>query len=265
MAQKLPKVLSIAGSDGSGGAGIQADLKTFSALGCYGMTVLTALTVQNTLGVKQVYEIPEKCVGEQLEAILEDIGTDSIKIGMLHRPEVIDAIVEVLRRFPARPIVVDPVMVSKSGTVLLSQEAQMRMREKLLPLTTLLTPNVPEASALLQRVISTKEQMQQAAIDLFQWGVGAVLIKGGHLEGVMAEDLLCLGKDQFYWFSDRKIESKNTHGTGCTLSSAIAAYVAKGLSLQESVQKAKSYVTACIARSVDISVGHGHGPLIHTC
>jgi hydroxymethylpyrimidine/phosphomethylpyrimidine kinase len=262
---RLHIALTIAGFDGSGGAGIQADLKTFSALGCYGASVLTALPIQNTTGIKSVYEIPQQCIEEQLHSILEDIEIDAIKIGMLHRPEVIDTLTDILKEYSCKKVVLDPVLMAKNGFPLLTVEAVDAMKKKLFPMITLLTPNLPEASALLQREVRTVDQMKQAAFDLANMGPQAIVIKGGHLEEEICKDCLVVRhpQPQTYWFSSPRVETKNTHGTGCTFSAAITAYLAKGLTIPEAVEKAKTYLSHCIEAGSQFKVGNGNGPLHH--
>ena len=217
------KALTIAGFDGSGGAGIQADLKTFSALKCYGTSVLTALPVQNTCGVRSIYDISTRCIEEQIKAILEDIQIDAIKIGMLHRRAIIHVVAELLSNYRSIPIVLDPVMVAKSGDSLLLTDAIAEMKERLFPLVTILTPNLLEASKLLGWKIETGAQMEEGALELLTMGPKAVVIKGGHLPG-NCDDCLCLKNGGIHWFSAPRIHTKNTHGTGCTFSAAIAAF-----------------------------------------
>lgn len=262
--QKLYKVLTIAGFDGSGGAGIQADLKTFSALGCYGATALTALPVQNTMGVRSIYEIDTVCLEEQIKAILEDIPMNAIKIGMLHRQEIIESVANILNHYKATNIVLDPVMVAKSGDKLLTPKAISSMKEKLLPISTVLTPNLLEASELLGREIRDKAQMEKAALDLVQMGPQAVVVKGGHLSGD-CDDCLCLKNPnlEIYWFSTPRIQTQNTHGTGCTFSAAIAAFLARGFTILESVTQAKKYLTGAIDAGKELKIGHGNGPVHH--
>jgi hydroxymethylpyrimidine/phosphomethylpyrimidine kinase len=257
--------LTIAGFDGSGGAGIQADLKTFSALGCYGMSVLTALPVQNTMGVQSVYSIPDKCIEEQLKAILDDFEIDALKIGMLHRPEVIHIVAKALEQYPNLKIVLDPVMIAKSGNSLLAPDAIKTLKEELLPLVTLITPNLPETSVLLQRDVSTKADMEQAAFDLTQMGPKSVVIKGGHLTEGECDDCLCICNSvpEFFWYSSPRIETKNTHGTGCTFSAAVTAYFAKGINVIEAVDMAKRYIFRCIEAGAGFTMGHGKGPVHH--
>ncbi|GAB3569188.1 bifunctional hydroxymethylpyrimidine kinase/phosphomethylpyrimidine kinase [Spirosoma luteolum] len=257
------RVLTIAGSDSSGGAGIQADLKTVSALGCYGMSVLTALTAQNTTHVTAIHPVPPAFITEQLRAVLSDVGTDAVKIGMLHSPEVIDAVAESLRLFGVTNIVLDPVMVAKSGDKLLQDEAISALKSQLLPLATVITPNLPEASVLLGRSVETLPDMEQAATDLAGLTPGAVLLKGGHLPAADSTDLLRLASGEVHRFSIPRIDTPNTHGTGCTLSSAIAAGLARGLALPEAVQAAKTYLTGALRAGAGYALGHGHGPVHH--
>ena len=262
--QQPYKVLSIAGFDGSGGAGIQADLKTFSALGCYGTTVLTALPVQNTMGVRSIYAIETVCVEEQIKAILDDMSMDAIKIGMLHRKEIIDAVATALNNYQTKNIVLDPVMVAKSGDMLLMPNAISSMKEKLFPITTVLTPNLLEASELLGREVKEIDQMEKAALELVQMGPEAVVVKGGHLNGDCA-DCLCIKSPhlEMHWLSSPRIHTKNTHGTGCTFSAAIAAFLARGFTIFDSVKYAKEYLTQAIESGKELKIGQGNGPVHH--
>lgn len=264
--QELPlyKTLSIAGFDGSGGAGIQADIKTFSALGCYAASALTSLPVQNTMGVRSVFDIPTRCVEEQIRAILEDISIDAVKIGVLHRHAIIESVGKILREFNIKNIVVDPVMVAKRGETLLIADSIAAMKEHIFPITTVLTPNLMEASALLGRDIMEKHQMQQAAVDLLAIGPQAVVVKGGHLKGD-CDDCLAIqvGKEKIHWFENPRIQSQNTHGTGCTFSSAVTAYLARGNTVPEAVNKAKKYLTQAIEAGANIEIGGGNGPVHH--
>jgi hydroxymethylpyrimidine/phosphomethylpyrimidine kinase len=262
--QHIYKALTIAGFDGSGGAGMQADLKTFSALGCYAATALTALPVQNTMGVKSVYEIGVTCLEEQIKAILEDIPMDAIKIGMLHRHEIIESVASLLKQYCATNVVLDPVMVAKSGDRLLKPQAILSMKKCLLPLTTVLTPNLPEASELLERNIHDKNQMEKAAIELVQMGPKAVVLKGGHLNGD-CDDCLCINSKnpEIHWLSSYRIHTRNTHGTGCTFSAAIAAFLARGFTILDSVRLAKAYLTQAIDAGKELKIGRGHGPVHH--
>jgi len=254
------KSLSIAGFDGSGGAGIQADLKTFSALGCYGMTVLTALPVQNTCGVFSCYPLPLSAIAEQLEAIFTDIRPDSIKIGMLYSAEIISLVADFLAKNGTDiPIVLDPVMMAKGGGALLQPQAIHVLKEKLIPLSTVITPNLPEADLLLAK---QGLSMSETAAELLKLGSPYVLLKAGHADGVDANDLLTDGQHET-WLESPRIISKNTHGTGCTLSAAIAANLARGLSMEQACHEAKDYVFQAIKSAADHSVGHGHGPVHH--
>lgn len=256
--------LSIAGFDGSGGAGIQADLKVFSAFGCYGMTVLTALPVQNTMGVRGVYEIPLQSITDQLAAIFDDIRPDAIKIGMLFNAAIIHRVVEFLKaNAKAIPVVIDPVMLAKSGDALLLPEAVASLRDELLPLATVVTPNLPEAMELTGIKVNTIDEMPEVAKKLISFGPRAVLLKGGHLSGGESDDLYRDHTGKAFWMSSPRIKTKNTHGTGCTLSAAIASCLALGMPLEEACRTAKHYLNGAIAAAAKESVGHGHGPLHH--
>ena len=255
------KCLSIAGFDGSGGAGIQADLKTFSALGCYGMTVLTALPVQNTCGVRNCYNIPISCIQEQLQAIFDDIVPDSIKIGMLFSSEIIELIAKFLSKNAKDiPITLDPVMVAKSGDTLLLPDAIQSLCDALIPLSTIITPNIPEAQALTKTEVYDIDEL---AIKLLKLGSKSVLLKGGHGNNKDSNDLYLDQNGSKIWFNGQRINSKHTHGTGCTLSAAICAYLAHGLSIPKACQYSKSYLHKAIQASKDCSIGHGHGPVHH--
>ncbi|GAB3892386.1 bifunctional hydroxymethylpyrimidine kinase/phosphomethylpyrimidine kinase [Spirosoma agri] len=257
------RVLTIAGSDSGGGAGIQADLKTVSALGCYGMSVITALTAQNTTAVTGIMPVPPAFIAEQMNAVLSDIGTDAVKIGMLHSPEVIVQVARTLVEFGITTIVLDPVMVAKSGDKLLQDEAIDALKRYLLPLASVLTPNLPEASVLLGRPVETAADMQEAAADLAKLCPGAILVKGGHLATVDSTDLLYISEREQHSFSTVRIATANSHGTGCTLSSAIAAGLAKGLSIVGAVVEAKTYLTEALRAGSGYKVGQGHGPVHH--
>lgn len=258
--------LTIAGSDSGGGAGIQADLKTFSALGAYGASVITALTAQNTHEVRAILDVPPMFIADQLNTVLDDLQVDAIKIGMLSRPEIIATIAKVLRERAPANIVLDPVMVAKSGDKLLADDAVEALRSELLPLATLVTPNLPEAAVLLGTNEADSEQaMREQARALLQLGPQAVLIKGGHLQdasGDSSADLL-LDATHEHWLPARRIVTRNTHGTGCTLSSAITAGLARGLALEVAVEQAKVFVTEAIAAADRLQVGRGHGPTHH--
>jgi len=260
----MRKVLSIAGSDSGGGAGIQADLKTISALGAYGMTAITAITAQNTYEITSVVPLAGKLVAAQIRAILEDMGADSIKIGMLYNEEIVLAVSKCLEEYREIPIVLDPVMISHSGNILLVPEAVGFVLEKLLPLTEVFTPNIPEAIYISGEQIDTLEDMERVAKLLANLGCTAVLLKGGHLEGRQRVDVLYLGKsDTYHHFSTDTVESQNTHGTGCTLSSAIAVGLARGLSIERAVGNAKQYVYYSLVGGVSLGIGKGKGPLHH--
>lgn len=255
----MKHLLTIAGSDSSGGAGIQADLKTFAAHGTFGMSVITAVTAQNTCGVTMVQDIDCDVVKSQIEAVFDDIRVDAVKIGMVSRPEIIRTIAECLRKYKPSIIVVDPVMISKSGYPLLAPEACETLIKELLPLATLLTPNLPEAEAISGMKVTTKAEMRPVAEKIISLGCKAVLVKGGHLDDA-ADDLLFDGTTE-KWFSGERIATKNTHGTGCTLSSSLASNLAKGLTLEEAVKASKGYVTEAIEHGLEI--GSGCGPTHH--
>ena len=259
------RALTIAGSDSGGGAGIQADLKTFAANGCYGMSVITALTAQNTVGVRSIFAVPMEMVRDQMEAVLTDIGADAIKIGMLFSPLLIRTVANGLRTWArGLPVVLDPVMVAQSGDKLLKEEAVAALKEELIPLAHLITPNLPEAEVLLGRAITTEVEIEVAARALASLGCANVLIKGGHMEGATSNDLLYLGAEQqLVHFPGERILTRNNHGTGCTLSSAITAGIAKGLDLTEAVGQGKVYVSAAIRAGADYRIGKGHGPVHH--
>jgi hydroxymethylpyrimidine/phosphomethylpyrimidine kinase len=255
--------VTIAGSDSGGGAGIQADLKTFSALGVYGASVIAALTAQNTKGVTGIHDVPPAFVTAQIDAVFSDLKTDAVKIGMLSNAGVIKAVADGLARHAAKNIVLDPVMVATSGDRLLDPAAMDALRNVLIPRARIITPNLPEAAALLDAPVATTEaEMQTQAERLIAAGAQAVLMKGGHGSGPEAVDLLVTPNETTRFVAVR-IDTRNTHGTGCTLSSAIAAGLAKGLSLADAVRAAKDYVTAAIAASGRLSVGTGHGPVHH--
>jgi hydroxymethylpyrimidine/phosphomethylpyrimidine kinase len=251
--------LTIAGSDSCGGAGIQADLKAFSANGVYGMSVITAVTAQNTQGVFDVQDILPSLIANQIKAVMDDIRVDAIKIGMVSRPETIETIASTLKGYPLPPLVIDPVMISKSGYDLLQPEAKKALIETLLPMATIITPNLPEAEVIVGYTIDTIELMKKAAIDLHTLGCRYVLVKGGHLAND-ATDVLFDG-EQFYMLEAKRLFSINTHGTGCTLSSAIAANLAKGYHVKQAVEMAKAYITEAIG--FGFPLGHGVGPVHH--
>ncbi len=259
----IANVLTIAGSDSGGGAGIQADLKTMSALGTYGLSVVTALTAQNTKAVTAIHDAPPEFIGAQLDAVFDDIRIDAVKIGMLSRPEVIEVVADRLRHHQAKQIVLDPVMVAKSGDALLQPDAVSALITTLLPLALVITPNLPEAGVLLNREPPDDvESMRSAVSDLRSLGPEAVLLKGGHLLDGDAVDLFDDGR-RCKELRSARIMTTNTHGTGCTLSAAIAALLGRGHGLSEAVSMAKDYVGRAIAAADRLDVGHGHGPVHH--
>ena len=255
--------VTIAGSDSSGGAGIQADLKTFAALGVYGASVITALTAQNTQGVAAIYNVPAGFIAAQMDAVFADLSVDAVKIGMLFRSATIEAVAQGLARHRARNIVLDPVMVASSGDTLLTREAIEALRRLLIPRALVVTPNLPEAAALTGASLARNEkEMEVQAREILALGARNVLIKGGHGQGDESVDLL-IGQGEVVRLAAKRIATKNTHGTGCTLSSAIAAGLAKGRDLIAATQDAKAYVTAAIAGADKLNIGHGRGPLHH--
>lgn len=260
---KYFNVLTIAGSDSGGGAGIQADLKTFSALGCYGTSVITAVTAQNTLGIKSIHSIPVNIIIDQLQAVLTDIKPVAIKIGMIDRAEIADAIYEALIKYDKVPVILDPVMVATSGDKLIEPDTITRLKEKLFGIATLITPNIDEAVILSGQKINSVEEMIQAGKNIVAQGVNAVLIKGGHLPGPIMYDVLISGDNEPVIFESPFISSNNLHGTGCTLSSAIAAELAKGNNLSNAVGKAKTYLSNTILAGSKVKTGSGNGPLNH--
>ncbi|NLM13858.1 MAG: bifunctional hydroxymethylpyrimidine kinase/phosphomethylpyrimidine kinase [Epulopiscium sp.] len=261
----MKKVLTIAGSDSCGGAGIQADLKTFSAHGVYGMSIITAVTAQNTQGVFAVQDIDEDIIKAQIDAIFTDIEVDAVKIGMVSKPSTIYALARQLEKYTTKNIVLDPVMISKSGYSLLQPESKQSLIKELLPKAFVITPNLPEAEEILNTVtsehieIKTIEDMEKAAKEIYKLGPQNVLLKGGHMTGE-AVDVLYDGQELTRFYSER-IHTKNTHGTGCTLSSAIASNLALGYSIKDAVSNAKKYITTAIEHALDI--GHGVGPTHH--
>ncbi|KIC40888.1 hydroxymethylpyrimidine kinase [Ruegeria sp. ANG-S4] len=255
--------LTIAGSDSGGGAGIQADLKAMSALGVYGASVITAVTAQNTQAVTAVHGIPLDVISAQIEAVLTDLDVGAIKIGMLATPEIIQKVAKAIDGY-AGPVVLDPVMIAKSGDALLQQDAVLTLREVLLPRATVLTPNLPEAARLLQNeTAKTPEQMFRQGQDLVALGAKAVLMKGGHATGEVCHDLLIDTSGVIGDFKALRNGTKNTHGTGCTLSSSIAAGLARGLDLIPAVAQAHGYLQGAIARADELEIGSGHGPVHH--
>ena len=261
-----PVVLSIAGSDSSGGAGIQADLKTFSALGVYGATAITAITAQNTIGVHSQLAIAPQMVYDQILAVVEDLRPSFVKIGMLSNAKIVHAVAEALGKFSLN-IVLDPVIVSTSGHRLLSLEAEETLKKELLPLSTLITPNLPEMRALTGMPLTTADEKECAARRLMEYGAKAILLKGGHEDGDTKTDILYTASPSGILsrtFSSETIATQNTHGTGCTLSAAIAAYMARGLGMEDAIKEAKKYVTEAIRAGADVAVGNGFGPVNHS-
>ena len=255
--------VTIAGSDSSGGAGIQADLKTFSALGVYGASVIAALTAQNTKGVTAIHDVPPAFVSAQIDAVFSDLKVGAVKIGMLSAPAVIETVADGLERYRQTNIVLDPVMVATSGARLISPEAIAVLKTALLPRALVVTPNLPEAAALLDTGIATNEaEMRLQAERLLALGVKSVLMKGGHGKGAECADFFADGTHMIRLTADR-VRTRNTHGTGCTLSSAIAASLAKGRDLATAVREAKAYITAAIAAADRLTIGSGHGPVHH--
>ena len=263
MTQKPARVLAIAGSDSSGGAGLAADLKTFSALGVYGAFAITAVTAQNTSGVNGVHDVPPAMVAAQIDAVASDLRVAAVKIGMLSRPATIEAVASALDRWQLPNVILDPVMVASTGARLLAPEALDLLRRLLLPRARVITPNLLEAAALLDgQPAKSEAEMQAHAERLLALGAGAVLVKGGHGEGAESVDLL-VDAQGVTRFAAKRIDTKNTHGTGCTLSAAIAAGIAKDQDLREAVRAAKDYTTAAIAAADRLKIGSGQGPLHH--
>ena len=260
---RYARVLTIAGSDSGGGAGIQADLKTFAALGCFGMSAITALTAQNTTGVRAIHAVPTDMLEAQIDAVVEDIGVDAIKVGMLHAPEVVRAVARAVDRHTLQPLVLDPVMVATSGAVLIAQEAVQVLVQEMFPRAVVVTPNLDEAAHLVGRSLATEADMLEAAQELQQRGARAVLLKGGHLAGDVVSDLLLAQDGQAHWLRAPRIATPNTHGTGCTLSSAIAAHLARGMGLVDAVAAARAYVRAALEAGASVRTGAGSGPLNH--
>ena len=263
--KEYKKVLTIAGSDSGGGAGIQADLKTISALGCYGTTAITAITAQNTLGVNAIHPVPVSIVEKQIYAVLSDIGTDAVKIGMLHSVEIIKTVGRALLEFKAKNIVLDPVMVATSGDKLIEDNTLNALIKNLFPLADIITPNIPEAGILLNVIITTKDDMIKAAKRLLQFGSRAVLLKGGHMKGNILFDVYVKqnGKVTVLIFENSKVDTRNVHGTGCTLSSAIATFLAQGETMDAAVKSAIGYLNHSIKYGKEYKTGRGNGPVNH--
>lgn len=261
---EYPRVLTIAGSDSGGGAGIQADLKTFAALGCYGMTAVTALTAQNTTGVRAIHGVPPDMLRDQIDAVMEDIGAHAVKIGMLHSPELVHTVASAIDRHALTQVVLDPVMVATSGAVLIANAAIQQLVSELFHRTALVTPNLDEAALLVGQPLTCEADMHQAALQLLAMGAPAVLVKGGHLTGDVVSDVLATADGRVVWMRASRVPSSNTHGTGCTLSSAIAACLALGYPLTEAVQAAHQYVRHALQAGAYVRTGRGSGPLNHT-
>lgn len=258
----IPTALSIAGSDPSGGAGIQADLKAFSAHGVYGMAAITALTAQNTTGVAGVHVVPAEFVAEQIAEVLVDMRVNAVKVGMIANAEIARSVTGSIAEIGA-PVVVDPVMIAKGGAALLEDDAIAAMREGLIPRATLITPNLPEAARLLDAPVATsRDAIAVQATALLSLGPRAVLIKGGHLDGAESPDLL-VHEDEAIWIESPRVATKNSHGTGCSLSAAIAAELAKGRTMPDAVRVAKRWLTGALAAADDLRLGQGHGPVHH--
>ena len=258
-----PRVLTIAGSDSGGGAGIQADLKTFAALGCYGMTAITALTAQNTMGVQAIQSVPAAFLKAQLQSVLDDIGVDVVKIGMLHSPEVVEVVAWAIDHYQLKRVVLDPVMVATSGDKLIADETVAVLVRELFPRVQLITPNLDEAALLLGRPVPNEAALPQACADLQSMGAASVLLKGGHLQGEDVVDVLLLADASSRTLRSKRISSRNVHGTGCTLSSAIASHWALGFDLTQAVEHARSYILGAIQAGASVTTGRGHGPLNH--
>ena len=261
---RYPTVLTIAGSDSGGGAGIQADLKTIAALGAYGTSAITALTAQNTLGVKAIHAVPAEFLEQQLDAVFEDITVDAVKIGMINTIEVAKVVATVLKRYQPAFVVFDPVMVSTSGAKLIQEETVEVLWTELFPIVDLITPNIDEAEILTGRKIRSVDEMKEACVQMLDRGCKSVLLKGGHLIGPVLYDVLAQEQQEVLTLQSDYIESKNVHGTGCTLSAAIASYMALGYDLQNAVKHARIYIAGAIEAGKNITTGKGSGPLNHS-
>ncbi len=259
-----PRVLTIAGSDSGGGAGVQADIKTISATGSYAASAITAITVQNTIGVEQVYGIPAEIIGAQIQAVISDIGVDSIKIGMLHSAEIIHTIAEQIKKWNITNVVLDPVMISTSGHKLIEDSAISSLKTELFPLARVVTPNIPEAEFLTGIQIKSQQELPQIARTLSCGGKISVLMKAGHaVENELVDIFYNAETDTILELRSPRINSKNTHGTGCTISSAFASYLAQGYSLDDAAKAAKEYIRKAIEAGAEYEIGHGHGPVDH--
>lgn len=262
--QAYPVVLTIAGSDSGGGAGIQADLKTISALGAYGASAITAITVQNTLGVRTIHSIPYDIIEGQIDAVMSDFDVKAVKVGMINHPEVATIIDRAIQKYKPLHVVIDPVMVATSGDVLIQEHAIEQLKTKLFLSADVITPNLNETSILLNRMITNQDEMEDAARSLTFLGCKAALVKGGHLQqGEMVDVLWVKEEDKAYYFSAPKIQTNNLHGTGCSLSSAIATFLAFGDTIPQSVEHAKKYITQAIRAGKDVKIGQGNGPVNH--
>lgn len=258
------RVLTIAGSDSGGGAGIQADIKAISAMGCYASSAITAITVQNTLGVEAVHAVPLDILRGQIEAVMEDIGADAVKIGMLHSAEVVEIVAEAIEKYHIRNVVLDPVMVSTSGHRLIEEDAIGALRERLLPLARVITPNIPEAEILAGVSIERNDSLPAVAKQLSLGGKVSVFLKAGHLSDEQLVDYLYNAEDDTLTpLPSERIDTPNTHGTGCTLSSALAAALARGEALTDAARSAKEYINKAIVSGANYTIGHGHGPVDH--
>lgn len=262
--KRYHRVLTIAGSDSGGGAGIQADLKTISACGCFGTSAVTAITAQNTIGVNAIHPVPVSVLEAQIRAVLDDIGTDAVKLGMLHSTEVIDCVARLLIEYDVEHVVLDPVMVATSGDKLIEDEAINALQIMIFPRATVITPNIPEAQIISGQTITSPSELANVAETLGRSFDLSVLAKGGHLAGAVLEDFLYdRENDATLSFTNPRIETANTHGTGCTLSSALASYLASGFSVSDAAAKAIAYVAGAIEKGSDFSTGSGHGPVHH--
>jgi hydroxymethylpyrimidine/phosphomethylpyrimidine kinase len=261
--QRYARVLTIAGSDSGGGAGIQADLKTFAALGCYGMSAITALTAQNTMGVQGIHAVPASFLKAQIQSVMDDIGADALKIGMLHEPGIVEVVAWAIDHYNIRQVVLDPVMVATSGDRLIAQETVQILVRELFPRVTVVTPNLDEAQLLLGEAIANAQALDAAAQGLLAMGARAVLLKGGHLASDEVVDVLVQVQGPTRRLASTRIPSRNVHGTGCTLSSAIAAHLALGHGLEEAVVLARTFILSAIDQGAQVQTGQGHGPLNH--
>lgn len=258
------RVLTIAGSDSGGGAGIQADIKTISACGCFAMSAITAVTVQNTLGVSEVYPVPNHIIEGQILAVLSDLGADAVKIGMLHSSSVIETVIKALRQFDIKNTVLDPVMVSTSGHKLIQDKAIEILKNKLMPMVRVITPNIPEAEILLGEKIEKQADLRYFVKNLSCGGKVSVLLKAGHLTGEVLTDVFYNAEtDEVIELSSKRVQTQNTHGTGCTFSSAIASFLAQGLPLNDAVRQGKDYINQAIINGASYEIGKGHGPVHH--